>query len=60
LLLNTGSITIYHRVGGVWGAAYIVTLPHYMDRNGDLFTPEECRVEWEEYKKTSNIYDGDL
>ena len=31
-----------------------------MDRNGDLFTPEECRVEWEEYKKTSNIYDGDL
>ena len=33
---------------------------YYMDREGKLFTPEECRVEWEEYKKTSNIYDGDL
>ena len=33
---------------------------HYMDREGNLFTPDECRVEWEEYKKTSNIYDGDL
>ena len=33
---------------------------HYMDREGNLFTPDECRVEWEEYKKTSNIYDRDL
>ena len=33
---------------------------HYMDRSGNLFTPDECRVEWEEYKKTSNIYEGDL
>ena len=33
---------------------------HYMDREGKLFTPEECVVEWEEYKKTSNIYEGDL
>jgi hypothetical protein len=33
---------------------------YYMDREGNLFTPDECRVEWEEYKKTSNIYDGDL
>jgi hypothetical protein len=33
---------------------------YYMDRDGKLFTPDECRVEWEEYKKTSNIYDGDL
>jgi len=33
---------------------------HYMDRDGKLFTPEECVIEWEEYKKTSNIYDGDL
>jgi len=33
---------------------------YYMDRSGKLFTPDECRVEWEEYKKTSNIYDGDL
>lgn len=33
---------------------------YYMDRDGKLFTPEECKVEWEEYKKTSNIYEGDL
>ena len=33
---------------------------YYMDRSGKLFTPDECRVEWEEYKKTSNIYEGDL
>jgi len=33
---------------------------HYMDREGNLFTPEECVVEWEEYKKESNIYGGDL
>jgi len=31
-----------------------------MDREGNLFTPDECRVEWEKYKKKSNIYDGDL
>ena len=33
---------------------------HYMDREGNLFTPEECVVEWEEYKKESNIYEGDI
>jgi hypothetical protein len=33
---------------------------HYMDREGNLFTPEQCMIEWEEYKKTSNIYEGDL
>ncbi len=33
---------------------------YYQDRQGNLFTPEQCRVEWEEYKKTSNIYKGDL
>jgi len=32
---------------------------YYMDREGKLFTPDECRVEWDEYKKKSNIYDGD-
>jgi hypothetical protein len=31
-----------------------------MDREGKLFTPEECKVEWEEYKKQSNIYGDDL
>ncbi len=33
---------------------------YYMDREGKLFTPDECRVEWDEYKKKSNIYNGDL
>jgi len=33
---------------------------YYMDRQGKLFTPEECVVEWEEYKKESNIYEDDL
>jgi len=33
---------------------------YYMDREGKLFTPEECKVEWEEYKKKSNIYGDDL
>ena len=33
---------------------------YYMDRDGKLFTPDECRVEWEQYKESSNIYNGDL
>jgi hypothetical protein len=33
---------------------------YYMDREGKLFTPEQCVIEWEEYKKISNIYEGDL
>jgi len=31
-----------------------------MDKEGNLFTPEECVLGWEEYKKNSNIYEGDL
>ena len=33
---------------------------YYMDREGKLFTPDECRVEWEEYKKVSNIYRDEI
>ena len=33
---------------------------YYMDREGKLFTPNECRVEWEQYKESSNIYNNDL
>jgi hypothetical protein len=33
---------------------------YYMDREGNLFTPEQCMLEWEEYKKTSNIYMNDF
>ena len=47
---------------GWWSLGYAVhSYPtYYQDRQGNLFTPEQCRVEWEEYKKTSNIYGGDL
>lgn len=52
----------HNRSQGWWSlGCSIYSYPtHYMDREGNLFTPEECRVEWEEYKKTSNIYEGDL
>ena len=52
----------YNRSRGWWSlGCSIYSYPtNYMDREGNLFTPEECRVEWEEYKKTSNIYEGDL
>jgi len=47
---------------GWWSLGYAIhSYPtYYQDRQGNLFTPEQCRVEWEEYKKTSNIYEGDL
>jgi len=52
----------FNRSQGWWSlGCSIYSYPsHYMDRSGNLFTPDECRVEWEEYKKTSNIYEGDL
>lgn len=52
----------HNRSHGWWGLGYsIYSFPtHYMDRLGRLFTPEECVIEWEEYKRTTNIYEGDL
>ena len=52
----------FNRSQGWWSlGCSIYSYPsHYMDRSGNLFTPDECRVEWEEYKKTSNIYEDDL
>lgn len=52
----------FNRSQGWWSlGCSIYSYPtHYMDRNGDTFTPEECRVEWEKYKKSTNIYEGDL
>ena len=51
----------HNRSHGWWSlGCSIYSYPsHYMDRQGKLFTPDECRVEWEEYKKTTNIYEGD-
>jgi len=52
----------HNRSQGWWSlGCSIYSYPsHYMDRQGKLFTPDECRVEWEEYKITSNIYEGDV
>lgn len=53
----------HHNLSSGWWSlgCSIYSFPtHYMDRDGKLFTPEECVIEWEEYKKTSNIYEGDL
>jgi hypothetical protein len=53
----------HHNLSQGWwslGCSIYSYVSHYMDRDGKLFTPEECEVEWEEYKKTTNIYEGDL
>lgn len=42
---------------GYWASEQnIYSLYHYMDRQGRLFTAEECRKELEEYKKKSRKY----
>ncbi len=42
---------------GYWASEQnIYSCFHYMDRRGRLFTPEECRRELEQYKKTSALY----
>ncbi len=48
----------HNRSHGWWSlGCSIYSYPtYYMDREGKLFTPDQCRVEWEEYKKSSNIY----
>lgn len=53
----------HHNLSQGWWSlgCSIYTFPtYYMNREGQLFTPEQCMLEWEEYKKTSNIYRGDL
>jgi hypothetical protein len=51
----------YNCSQGWWalGCSIYSYVSHYMDRSGALFTPEECRIEWEKYKKETNIYEGD-
>ena len=42
---------------GYWSSEQnIYTGFHYQDRQGRIFTAEECRKELEEYKKTSSTY----
>jgi hypothetical protein len=52
----------HNRSQGWWSlGSSIYNYPtHYMDREGNLFTPDQCKVEWEEYKIISDIYQGDL
>lgn len=47
---------------GWWSLGYAIhSYPtYYQDRDGNLFTPEECVVEWDEYKRTNNFYGDDL
>lgn len=42
---------------GYWASEQnIYSRFHYMDKRGQIYTPEECRKELEEYKKKSKIY----
>ncbi|MCR4762370.1 MAG: glycosyl transferase [Lachnospiraceae bacterium] len=42
---------------GYWASEQnIYSFLHYMDRQGRVFTPEECRRELENYKRTSGLY----
>lgn len=52
----------HNRSQGWWSlGCSIYSYPtHYMDRDGKLFTPDQCREEWEEYKKVSKIYEEDV
>ena len=52
----------HNRSQGWWslGCSIYSYVSHYQDRDGNLFTPNECRKEWEEYKKVSKIYENDF
>jgi len=52
----------HNRSQGWWSlGCSIYSYPtYYMDREGSLSTPEECKLEFEEYKKSSKIYGDDL
>ena len=42
---------------GYWASEQnIYSFMNYMDKKGNIFTPEECRKELEEYKKKSKKY----
>ena len=51
----------YNRSDGWWslGCSIYSYVNHYQDREGNLFTPDECREEWEENKIRMKIYDDD-
>ena len=49
----------YNISDGYWSCGYNIFRNHnYLDREGNLFTWEECVIEHEEYKKRTQIYEG--
>ena len=53
----------HHNLSKGWwslGCSIYNYVTHYMDRDGKLFSVEECKNEWEEYKINTDIYEGDL
>jgi hypothetical protein len=48
----------YNISDGYWSCGYNIFRNHdYLDREGNLFTYDECVVEFEKYKKRTKIYD---
>lgn len=54
----------HHNLSAGWwslGCSIYSFVSHYMDRESNLFTPEECKKEWEEYmKEHPDLYDEGL
>ena len=52
----------HNRSHGWWalGSSIYSFVSHYMDREGNLFTVDECKEEWEKYKKETNLYGDDV
>ena len=53
----------HHNLSEGWwslGCSIYNYVTHYMDKSGELFSVDECKTEWEEYKINTNIYEGDL
>tara|TARA_B100002019_G_scaffold121711_1_gene104686 strand:- start:6029 stop:7006 length:978 start_codon:yes stop_codon:yes gene_type:complete len=51
----------HNNSNGWWslGCSIYSYVSHYQDREGNLFTPDQCRKEWEENKKLLNFYKND-
>ena len=54
----------HHNLSAGWwslGCSIYSFVSHYMDRESNLFTPEECKKEWEKYmKEYPDLYDEGL
>ena len=53
----------HHNLSHGWwslGCSIYNYVSYYMDRDGKLFTVDECKEEWDNYKINTNIYKEDL